>query len=182
MFSRASTLGIVPASVRSADPGDVEAVAHVHAVSRRAYYEAGGVLIPPLNPDAIDEYLTFWSETLIGETNRAWVAESCGECVGFLVAGAPIHDDVLGQLVLELIGLYVVPEAWGTRIADELHGRFIEVLKDTRLDGALDVWRGNGRAMAFYRRHGWSPDGRSRPGPGDQPFLGLRISMPSLDV
>lgn len=166
------------ASLRPAGESDAEAVAHVHAISRSAYYEAGGVLMP-VDSVVGDDYLAFWSKALTVEACRAWIAEAAGQCVGFLVAGPPVHPDLLGQPVLELIGLFLLPRAWGTGLADELHGHFTEALRATGLEGALDVWAGNLRAMAFYRRHGWGPDGRQRPGPGDQPFLGLRLSLSS---
>lgn len=132
----------------------------------------------PVESVAADDYLAFWSKVLSAETSPAWIAETSGQCVGFLAAGTPVHPELLGQPVLELIGLYLLPKAWGTGLADELHGQFTQALQATGLEGALDVWAGNLRAMSFYRRHGWSPDGRHRPGPGNQPFLGLRLSVP----
>lgn len=126
------------------------------------------------------EYLTYWSNTLTGEANSCWIAEDSGECLGFLVAGPPVHEELLGQPVLELIALYLLPKAWGTGIADALHERFTDLLGDAGRDGALDVWSGNLRALSFYRRHGWDVDGRSRPGPADRPFIGLRLASPSL--
>lgn len=155
-------------------------MATVHVVSRRAYYEAGGVSVPPDAGTGTEEYLTYWSNTLTDEANSGWIAEDSDECVGFLVAGPPVHEEFLGRPVLELIAVYLLPKVWGTGIADALHERFTDLLRGAGRDGALDVWSGNLRALSFYRRHGWAVDGRSRPGPADRPFIGLRLASLSL--
>jgi RimJ/RimL family protein N-acetyltransferase len=176
-----STLDSVAARIRSANENDVSALVIVHAISRRAYYEAGGVSMPSHDQVASDDYLEFWSNALTAEGNRSWIAEDPAECVRFLVAGPPLHEDLKNRPVLELIGLYLLPKAWGTGIAHSLHERFVHLLVDTPAaqEGVLDVWGGNHRAQAFYRRHGWTPDGRNRPGPGEQPFIGLRLPAPT---
>lgn len=81
---------------------------------------------------------------------------------------------------MELIGLYVLPEAWGSGVGHDLHQRFVGLLGSAprATKGVLEVWNGNRRALAFYQRHGWAADGRCRPGPGARPFLGLRLAIP----
>jgi RimJ/RimL family protein N-acetyltransferase len=134
--------------------------------------------MPSVDRDVTGDYLAFWSETLDAEFNRAWIAEDSGSSIGFLVAGTPVHEDLLDLPVLELIALYLVPKVWGSGVADALHGCFTRFQRDCSREGVLDVWSGNLRALAFYGRHGWTPDGRSRPGPGGQPFIGLRLPTP----
>lgn len=136
--------------------------------------------MPPSDLGVTDEQLAFWSEALTADANRTWIAEESTECVGFLVAGMPVHEDLVARPVLELIALYLLPKVWGRGIADELHECFVELLlaKPAVQEGALDVWSGNLRALSFYRRHGWTPDRRSRPGPAGQPYVGLRLPTP----
>jgi GNAT superfamily N-acetyltransferase len=62
-----------------------------------------------------------------------------------------------------LDGLYVVPELWGTGLADELHGRALDLV------GALGsascklwVLEDNIRARRFYERRGWRENGETR--------------------
>ena len=167
--------------IRSAEVEDAQAVTQIHAVARGAYYEASGVSVSTDDPATGDEYRDFWLKMITAEGNHAWIAEESTHCIGFLVAGLPIHEDMAGRLALELIGLYVVPEAWGSGVADGLHERFVRLLGSTppAAEGVLDVWSGNRRAQAFYRRRGWVPDGRSRAGPAGQPFLGLRLAIPA---
>jgi ribosomal protein S18 acetylase RimI-like enzyme len=169
------------ARIRSAQVEDVEAVTQVHELARRAYYEAGGISLSIDDPVGRDEYHDFWLAMITTEGNDAWVAEESGHCVGFLVAGLPVHEDISGRLALELIGLYVLPDAWGSGVADGLHERFVELLGSTPTvaEGVLDVWSGNRRAQAFYRRRGWIADGRRRAGPAGQPFFGLRLPVRS---
>jgi RimJ/RimL family protein N-acetyltransferase len=150
----------VAVHVRRAAEKNVGELAVVHAVARRAYYEAGGVSMPSDVGGVSDEYLEFWSDVLAAEGTQAWIAEANAECVGFLVAGAPVHEDLKDRPVLELIGLYLSPKVWGRGIAQSLHERYFEVLLDTPTaqEGVLDVWSANQRAQAFYRRRGWIPE------------------------
>jgi GNAT superfamily N-acetyltransferase len=74
------------------------------------------------------------------------VAERAGETVG--VAG--IEDEWLN-------GFYVLPEWWGTGVADELHAAAVE-------RGAAKLWclEENQRARRFYEKRGWSLNGETR--------------------
>jgi putative acetyltransferase len=79
-----------------------------------------------------------------------------------------------------LEALYVLPEAWGTGHADELHEAAVAELRRTAVARArLWVLEGNARARRFYERHGWQADGTSRvvefpPNPTD---LGYALSV-----
>jgi GNAT superfamily N-acetyltransferase len=62
-----------------------------------------------------------------------------------------------------LEGLYVVPERWGTGLADALHDRALGEAR--RLGSAscrLWVLEDNSRARRFYERRGWRENGESR--------------------
>lgn len=163
------------AQIRPAEPTDAEAVAEVHVVSRRAYYQAGGAAVPDDSGTSADRQC-FWSNTLSDEANHSWIAEDDGAPLGLIIAGPPVHDDLKGQPVLALIALYVIPTMWGSGIAAELHDRFVDLMSNTAVvEGALDVWKANHRALAFYLRRGWTLDGRTRAGPASHPFIGLRL-------
>jgi len=69
---------------------------------------------------------------------------------------AAVHDGFLEAL-------YVLPEAWGTGLADELHDAAVAELRRQGVEQArLWVLERNGRARRFYERHGWQADGTSR--------------------
>jgi len=62
-----------------------------------------------------------------------------------------------------LDGLYVVPECWGTGLADELHDRALELVRGLG-SASCKLWvlEDNARARRFYERRGWRENGESR--------------------
>ena len=60
-----------------------------------------------------------------------------------------------------LHGFYVLPEHWGTGVADELHDAALAEQRDC---AELRLWvlEANARARRFYERHGWRPNGETR--------------------
>ena len=62
-----------------------------------------------------------------------------------------------------LDGLYVVPELWGTGLADSLHDRALELVRGFGSDSCrLWVLEDNARARRFYERRGWRENGETR--------------------
>ena len=59
-----ATVEVVPGTIRPAKEADVDAVLAVHATSRRAYYQAGGVSVGD-DPNG-EAYRQFWSQVLRG--------------------------------------------------------------------------------------------------------------------
>jgi putative acetyltransferase len=93
----------------------------------------------PFPDDAVrDQWKTFAGTVL--------VAERDGSVVG--IAG--IDGDWLA-------GFYVLPEWWGTGVADELHAAAVE-------HGARTLWclEENHRARRFYEKRGWRLNGETR--------------------
>jgi GNAT superfamily N-acetyltransferase len=62
-----------------------------------------------------------------------------------------------------LEGLYVVPERWGTGLADTLHDRALEVVQELG-SASCKLWvlEDNARARRFYERRGWRENGETR--------------------
>ncbi|MEE4023808.1 GNAT family N-acetyltransferase [Gordonia sp. PKS22-38] len=87
---------------------------------------------------------------------RCAVHTLSNQIVGFATAGTPRDD--LAPTSAELWSLNVVPDHHGTGLASEL---MHEVLGE---DVAAYLWvaTGNGRAMSFYRKHGFELDGDTR--------------------
>lgn len=95
------------------------------------------------------------------EGSRVVVAvDGRGEIVGLAAAGTARDPDA--PTGWELYSIQTVTWLRGSGVADEL-------LHSALGDGAASVWvlRANARARSFYRRHGFSPDGMSRPYDGD---------------
>ncbi|WP_245649467.1 GNAT family N-acetyltransferase [Nocardia shimofusensis] len=87
-----------------------------------------------------------------GTAERTHVALAGGEVIGFVTVTAPGES---GPAYAELDALYV-REAWyGTGVADDL----VRTALDPGIPCRLWVFADAPRALAFYRRHGWTADG-----------------------
>jgi GNAT superfamily N-acetyltransferase len=167
--------------IRIGRPEDAAAIALVHETARRAYYAGEGEPWQ-LPTEAAPERLETW-QLLLADPARATVhcAVTDGQVVGVLSLGPPLDSRSIDETVLELHALYVLPGSWSGGIGSQLHAAFTERLSSGPEDhGALEVWSGNSRALAFYRRRGWTPDGRSRPGPAGTAYLGLTLRRATL--
>ncbi|MWB97291.1 GNAT family N-acetyltransferase [Agromyces seonyuensis] len=139
----------VPAfTVRAAVPADAEAISDVRIASWRVAY--AGMLSAAFLADLPDT-AAIWRGA-IERGHHVPVAELDGRVVGFAVARPcgdehPVRDTELGLL-------YTLPETYGTGLG--------AALLDAALDGrpaSLWVAERNVRAIAFYRKHGFEPDG-----------------------
>jgi GNAT superfamily N-acetyltransferase len=62
-----------------------------------------------------------------------------------------------------LRSLYVVPEAWGTGVAQRLMEAALDAMRERgATEAILWVVEGNDRARRFYEREGWALDGEVR--------------------
>lgn len=143
----------MPTSVRRAVPGDLHAVGALHtAVWKESY--AGLVSSDYLaDPARVQRREQRWAARLAGD-REVWLAYVDGVLAGVVSAG-PSRDEPPVS-ARELMSLYVLARYHGTGLADRL-------LKVAVGDGPASLWvfEGNGRARAFYLRHGFRPDGRS---------------------
>jgi len=79
-----------------------------------------------------------------------------------------------------LDALYVLPEAWGSGIADRLHDAGVTALRAAGVERArLWVLEENHRARRFYERRGWTADGTTRvvPFPPSPIDLGYALDL-----
>ncbi|HJV98938.1 MAG TPA: GNAT family N-acetyltransferase [Arthrobacter sp.] len=98
----------------------------------------------------------FWTAALSDERNRAnrvAVAERDGELVGIAMAGPP--QDAGTKWGTHLYVLYVLAAEYGTGAGAAL----LDAVIGPRDSAALWVADPNPRAQAFYRKHGFVPDG-----------------------
>ena len=161
--------------VRSAVVEDAEAIARTHIESWRETYS--GILVESnFSPEAFNRRLAFWSRYLEMDPRpgKMIVAARDGVVVGFANSGpakgpdaehghAPVRD-------LNLFSIYLLADAHSSGL-----GRMM--LQEV-LDGQpaqLWVLRGNGRAIAFYRRNGFDFDGVVFTDPHDPGQVELRM-------
>jgi GNAT superfamily N-acetyltransferase len=144
--------------VRRALPADAGTIADLFEAGARAGFE-------PLLPSDFD-----WRPILetargrmgerLSEVQCALLAEDEARPVGYIIAG-PSRDPDAEPGTGEVWTLFVVPESWGTGAGDALMEGALEEL--ARFE-TVTVWSfaDNGRANAFYERHGFRRDGGER--------------------
>jgi diamine N-acetyltransferase len=136
--------------VRRAHPDDLDAC---FSVQRAADLAAFPHIFPPDDfpyPDqAVKERRR---ENLSSRVAVCWVCEDDGRIVGTAVLIGGLLDSIA-----------VVPEKWGTGIAQALYAT---VLQHARAEGRekLELWvmEKNARARGFYAKRGWKPDGKTK--------------------
>ena len=94
-----------------------------------------------------------------------WVAAVADPGARALIAVSEGEEPVGAACVTDgwLQGLYVVPERWGTGLADALHDRALDEVRALGA-GSCRLWvlEDNARARRFYERRGWRENGASR--------------------
>ena len=144
-----STIGLV-VEIREARAGEGPILA---GVQERASVAALAHIFPPEQyPYPRDAVHDRWIAAVAEPETRALIAVTDDEPVGAACVTA-------GWLE----GLYVVPGRWGTGLADELHGRALELVRALGSPSCkLWVLEDNTRARRFYERRGWSENGETR--------------------
>jgi ribosomal protein S18 acetylase RimI-like enzyme len=143
--------------VRDMVAADVGAVAEVHVrVWRQAY--AGLVPEQILRDLSIEDKVEAWRQAVrqpATGTRHVVGLSPDGEIVGIATAGPSRDRPPIGEV--ELWMLNVLASHHGSGLAD--------AMMDTLLgDRPASLWvlRGNDRAIAFYRRHGFDEDGSQK--------------------
>jgi len=136
--------------IREARPDEAPLLAAVQEVASVA--ALGHIFPPDLYPYPSEAIRARWVAASADEARRTLIAVSGAEPVGAALVSAEWLD-----------GLYVVPERWSSGLADELHDRALELVRE--LGSAkchLWVLEENARARRFYERRGWRENGRTR--------------------
>ena len=141
-------------AVRQAHVEDAKAMARIHVQSWQETYR--GLIADEIldRPGFVEWRERFWAAALSDERyalNRAAVAERDG-MVGIAMAGPPEESEA--HWPLQLFILYVLAADHGTGAGRDLLAAVIG-----NDDAALWVADPNPRAQAFYRKHGFKPDG-----------------------
>lgn len=151
--------------IRPATPQDAEAVSAVHLSARRQAYAD---LMSPQALAAMAEGVTprMWAARLLLRDGWGLVAVEhsggiggvVGNVIGFVYV-SPSQEGLAG--VGDLEALHVDPAHQGTGVGGQLHDAGLEILaKQGFSTYVLWVLEGNERAIRFYRKRGWQPDGR----------------------
>jgi diamine N-acetyltransferase len=136
--------------LREAAAGEARLIADLQ--ERASVAALAHVFPPELYPYPRQAIAERWSAALEDAQTRIVIAESKGHPVG--VAGVRLEW---------LDGLYVVPDRWGMGVADLLHDRALELVRELGSSRShLWVLEENVRARRFYERRGWRENGQTR--------------------
>jgi ribosomal protein S18 acetylase RimI-like enzyme len=92
-----------------------------------------------------------------------YVAELGGEFAGYCYVAAPCREADLGPEAAELVAMYVDPGHWRQGVGQALMRAALERLAGLPYEEAvLWTFKENERAIAFYERYGWRPDGAEK--------------------
>jgi GNAT superfamily N-acetyltransferase len=132
--------------IRPATPADAATLA---SIQEQASLAGLAYIYPP-------ERYPFPRQAVEARWDALWrtalLAEVKDEAVGFVATDPPWLD-----------ALYLLPDAWGTGVATELHEAGVEALAAAGVVRArLWVLEENRRARRFYERRGWVADGSTR--------------------
>lgn len=139
--------------VRPALVADADDIAAVHV---QAWREAYAQLIPEESLAAldVDVFAARWRRTIEAGVMGVWVALDGARVIGW--ASASAGRDAEPPYPLEVEGIYVLASHYGTGAGQSL------------LDAAIGqqgayLWmaNGNARALSFYERNGFTPDGET---------------------
>jgi ribosomal protein S18 acetylase RimI-like enzyme len=148
--------------IRTASAADVEEIADVHIASMREAYRC---LFAPEELARIDarDRADRWRDHLSHDPSSTLLAEVDGRLVGFVAFGPCRDEDVSPEKVGEVMAIYVRPDTWGLGFGEAL---MRAALARLRSGGSAEVvlWviEGNHRAVGFYERLGFKPDGSVR--------------------
>jgi GNAT superfamily N-acetyltransferase len=190
-------------TVRDARPDEARAIAEVHVVSWRAAYRG---LLPAevLDGISVDGRERMWAGILRDPAPRraVLVAAEDAKVLGFAALGpsrvaelaveagttegiaegtveATTAETGIEIETGEVYALYLHPDHWGTGLGARLHTAGLRRLREYGFVSAvLWVLAGNERALAFYRRAGWTEDGGTKldHGPGGAELDEIRLT------
>ena len=108
-----------------------------------------------------------------------YVAEIDGGFAGYCYVAAPTREAGLGPEVAELVAMYVHPDHWRAGAGSALMEAALERLAGLPYgEAVLWTFKENGRAISFYERHGWAPDGAEKIHPRTgQPAVRMKRSV-----
>jgi ribosomal protein S18 acetylase RimI-like enzyme len=148
--------------IRTACSADAEAITEAHIASMCEAYRDLFAAEELARIDARDR-ADRWREHLTEGSSITLLAEVDGRITGFVSFGACRDDDVSPEAVGEVMAIYVHPNVWGLGVGEAL---MRAALARLRSGGSAEVvlWviEANRRAIGFYERLGFKPDGSVR--------------------
>ncbi|MFG2646186.1 GNAT family N-acetyltransferase [Streptomyces sp. NPDC048436] len=156
---------MTPTVIRTALPADAPALAALHARARATYYPQG------LPDEGGVDRTAMWERAVERREGHVLCAVREGVIVGLASFRTPEGEP---RDTVTLFQFHVDPGHWRAGVGTALHAACVEQWRaDGVREAVLDVHRDNGRAQAFYARHGWQP---AEPGEGADSHQRMRLS------
>ncbi|WP_052573725.1 GNAT family N-acetyltransferase [Haloferula sp. BvORR071] len=167
--------------IREATFQDATAIARIHVGTWRIAY-AGIVSDDYLASLSVEKRIKSWEERLTDGRTTILVAEKDGQVIAWASGGASRDADAGSDA--EVYAIYVSPEHWACGVGSELMTRMEDSLPDR---GSTTLWvlQDNQRAIRFYHRIGYRPDGTRkeiRLGDADLCEVRFRKSAPNKKI
>jgi ribosomal protein S18 acetylase RimI-like enzyme len=145
--------------IRKAEIADSDGIAEVHVQSWKATYRG---LIPDFILDtlSIERRRALWENIIsVGKTTTL-VLELNGIVVGFANFGQTRDPDKNPEITAEITAIYLSPYCWHQGLGSKLCEQSIIQLHSLGFqEVTLWVLDGNEKAIRFYQRMGFQPDG-----------------------
>jgi ribosomal protein S18 acetylase RimI-like enzyme len=157
---RSSAVGHL--DVRTADAGDIAAVAALHVASFRATYVER---LSAAQAAALDvrSRAVAWTTRLVEGDGTLLVGTEAGRVQGFVWVGPTTDLDDDPRTTGQVRSIHVAPDALGGGRGRRLLAAGRDALAASGCsDATLWVVADNERAIAVYGRDGWQPDGARR--------------------
>jgi len=149
--------------VRAATVDDADAMGEFHV---RAWQDAYRGLMPDDFLDALDPAprTAGWREAIVTPVPHLGVLvadDGAGGIVGLVTYARARDAD--GEGTGEIFAIYAAAEHWGRGVGPALHDAAIAGLTaEGFTEAVLWVLATNARAIRFYERNGWRPDGAAK--------------------
>jgi len=145
--------------IRRATLEDAAAIAAIHVRTWQAAY-AGIVPDDFLAGLSKEKRKEFWGRELADNQSIVVTAVEKGAVVGWASGGASRDPDA-AKCVSEVYAIYISPENWAQGVGTQLMRRIEEEISPCSVI-TLWVLAQNQRAIAFYRKLGYAPDGAEK--------------------
>jgi len=144
--------------IREAILEDAGAIARIHVDTWRVAY-AGIVPDAFLAKLSEEQRIQSWQDQLTDGRTMTLVAEKEGQVIGWASGGASRDPDAHGEA--EIYAIYLSSAHWGCGVGRELMAMMEETLPDHQ-GATLWVLQDNQRAIRFYEKMGYRPDGAKK--------------------
>jgi len=164
--------------IRKATFKDAAAIARIHVGTWRVAY-AGIVPDDYLASLSEENRTQGWQQKLTDDRTIIWVAEKDSQVIGWVSGGMSRDADTQGEA--EVYAIYVSPQHWDCGVGRGLMATMEASLPDGQ-STTLWVLRDNQRAIRFYEKMGYRPDGAQKEiqlGGKDLCAIRFRKSMPN---